>query len=62
MVQMYKAAGNPQAFIQNMLDQSPNKNEILGIINAANGDYKAAFYMMAKQKGVDPEQFLSLLR
>lgn len=62
MVQMYKAAGNPQAFVQNMLDQSPNKNEILGIINAANGDYKAAFYMMAKQKGVDPEQFLSLLR
>lgn len=62
MVQMYKAAGNPQAFVQNMLNQSPNKNEILGIINAANGDYKAAFYMMAKQKGVDPEQFLSLLR
>lgn len=62
MAQMLRSANDPKALVQNMLSQSPYQNEILGYINAANGDYRAAFYAMAKQRGVDPEQFLNALR
>lgn len=58
---MYKSASNPQAFVQSMMANNPKTSEIMGIINANGGDPKAAFYAVAKQKGIDPDQFLNSL-
>lgn len=61
MMQMYKTASNPQAFVQSMMVNNPKAMEVMNAINACGGDPKAAFYNVAKQKGIDPEQFLNSL-
>lgn len=61
MMQMYKTASNPQAFVQSMMVNNPKAMEVMNAINSCGGDPKAAFYSVAKQKGIDPEQFLNSL-
>ena len=58
---MYKSASNPQAFVQSMIANNPRSVEIMNMINASGGDPKAAFYAVAKQRGIDPDQFLKSL-
>lgn len=62
MAQMFKAASNPQAFVQNMLQSNPNSAAVIQLINSSGGNPKAAFYELARQKGIDPESFLKLLQ
>lgn len=59
---MFKSASNPQAFVQNMLQSNPNSAAVVQLINASGGDPKAAFYELARQKGIDPESFLKSLQ
>lgn len=59
---MFKAATNPQAFVQNMLQNDPNSAGIMQLINTNGGNPKAAFYSLAQQKGIDPEEFLRSLQ
>lgn len=59
---MYKAASNPQAFIQNMLRNNPNAAQVMQLINSNGGDPKAAFYSLARQRGINPEDFLRALQ
>ena len=61
MMQMYKASANPQAFIQQMMANNPQAANITNLINSHGGDAKAAFYDLAKQKGIDPDEFLRSL-
>lgn len=62
MYQMFEASTNPQAFIQSMMANNPKAVEITQLINAHGGDAKSAFYTLAKQKGIDPDEFLKSLR
>ena len=62
MMQMYKAASNPQAFIQNMLRNNPNAAQVMQLINSNGGNPKAAFYSLARQRGINPEDFLRALQ
>lgn len=59
---MYKAASNPQAFIQNMLRNNPNAAQVMQLINSNGGNPKAAFYSLARQRGINPEDFLRALQ
>lgn len=61
MMQMFRASKNPQAFVQMMLANSPNSAGIMQLVNQNGGDPKAAFYALAKQRGIDPEVFLKSL-
>lgn len=36
--------------------------QVMDIVGQSGGDPKAAFYKMAEEKGVDPEQILPMLR
>ena len=47
--------------VQSMLQNSPQGGEIMKYLNAHGGDARAAFYDMAKQKGVDPNTVLNML-
>lgn len=58
MMQAYKAAQNPQAFIQQSLQSNPAYQKAVNRIKQFQ-DPKSAFYARAKELGVDPEQFLS---
>jgi len=51
------AKGNPMALMQ-----GPQYQQAMNLIQQAGGDARAAFYQLAQQKGVDPNQILSMLK
>ena len=61
-MQMFRTSTNPQGFVQQLMANNPQANMITNLIQSNGGDPKAAFYALAQQKGVDPEQFLKSLQ
>ena len=59
---MVKNAGNPQVMLNQMMASNPKMKEVMDFVNQNGGDPKRAFYALAKQKGVDPEEILKELR
>ena len=59
MAQLVKSSTNPQMMIYNMLNQNPQTSQL---INSFGGDPKTAFYNLAKQKGIDPNQFIDMIK
>lgn len=54
---------NPNAIMQILMNNNPHVSGIMNIVNTKyGGDPKAAFYDIAKQKGVDPNQIIGMLR
>lgn len=62
MMNMVRSAGNPQAMLQSMVQNNPQMRQVMDIVNQSGGDPKTAFYKMAEEKGVDPDQVLSMLK
>lgn len=62
LINQLKAAKNPQAFVQGLLSKNP---QLQVFINQC-GSPKAAFYQLAQQRGIDPDnmiqQFQSLMK
>ena len=58
MIRQIKAIGNPQMMIQQM----PQYQQVMDYVNQNGGDAKSAFYKMAKEMGVDPDEFLKAMR
>ena len=58
MIRQIKAIGNPQMMIQQM----PQYKQAMDYINQNGGDAQAAFYKMAKEMGVDPDEISKMLR
>ena len=50
--------GNPQMMIQQM----PQYKQAMDYINENGGDAKLAFYKMAEEMGVDPDEILNQMR
>ena len=61
-MQMFKSSSNPQAFIQQMMANNPKATDALRLIQTYGGDARAAFYDLARQKGIDPEAFLKSIQ
>ena len=55
---MLATARNPLA----MLERMPQYKQVMQLVNDNGGDAKKAFYSLADQMGVDPEQILSMLK
>ena len=55
-------AQNPQMMINQLMAQNPNMKQVMDIINQAGGDPKKAFYDLAEQKGVNPQDILDMLK
>ena len=51
------AKGNPMALMN-----GPQYQQAMNLIQQAGGDAKTAFYNLARQKGIDPDQLLSMLK
>lgn len=60
-MEMLKGAKDPNAMLLNMANQSPQMKKVLDFAKTCKNP-KEAFYKMAKEKGVNPEEILSLLR
>lgn len=59
MLNMIKSGGNPQAMVESMVANNP---QIQQAIQQAGGDPKKAFYNMAQQMGVDPQEVLKMMK
>lgn len=62
LMQNVKAAGNPQMLLNQMMGQNPQIKQVMDYVNANGGDPKAAFYKLAEEKGVNPDDILAQLR
>ena len=62
MMQAVRSAGDPNAMLQQMMQSNPKMQKVQQIVQQYNGDPRAAFYALAQQNGVDPEQILGMLR
>ena len=56
---LIKNAGNPQVLVEQMLNQNPQVKDILA---QNNNDPRQAFYSMANQMGINPDEILSMLK
>lgn len=52
---------NPQAMMNQMLMNNPNVQQALNFIKQTGNNPKTAFINLAKQKGVNPEDFMKEL-
>lgn len=57
-----KSSGNPNAILGELLAKNPQMNDVLKCINEHGGDPRTAFYSLAKEKGVDPNSILQMLK
>ena len=62
MMNTVRSAGNPQVMLMNMAQNNPGIKQAMDVINQSGGDPQKAFYALAEQKGVNPEDILSQLR
>lgn len=62
MFDAVKNAGNPQAVLQQLMKSNPQVQQAANYISQHGGDGKAAFYALAKEKGMDPNQILNMFR
>ena len=58
MAGMVQAAQNPEAAMQQMAQSNPQMQQVMQYVQQNGGDAKAAFYALAKQKGIDPDVIL----
>ena len=62
MMQMMRSAGNPQAMINQMMMTNPQMKQAMDFVKASGGDPKAAFYRLAEQRGINPQDILNQLK
>ena len=62
MMNILKNSDNPYALLQAFINQNPKMQQVMNYINQNGGDPRSAFYKMAKEKGVDPNEILKQLQ
>ena len=62
MMNLLKSVNNPQLMLQQMIQNNPQMRLVMNYINQNGGDPKKAFYNMAQEKGVNPDEVLKMLQ
>lgn len=62
MMQMIKSSGNPQMMFQQMLSQNEQIQQVMQYINNNGGNAEKAFYKLAAEKGINPNEILQMLK
>ena len=62
MIGMINASKDPQAMINYLTANNPDLKRVMEMINASGGDPMKAFEEAARQKGMDPQEILNMLR
>ena len=61
MMNILKNSNNPYALLQQFIQQNPRAQQVMNYINQNGGDPKQAFYKMAQEKGLNPDEILKQL-
>lgn len=59
---MVNGAQNPQLALNQLMTNNPQFKQVMDIIQQHNGDPQKAFYAVAEQKGIDPNEILNMLK
>ena len=62
MMQMLSGNNNPQAMLQMLAAQNPQLRQVLDYVQQSGGDPKEAFYKLAQERGIDPNQIINMLK
>lgn len=55
-------ANNPQKMLEQMMQNNPQYKQVMDYVKANGNDPKAAFYKMAEEKGINPNEILNALK
>ena len=61
MMQTVRAAQNPAQALQQMAGNNPQIQQALQLVQQSGGNPQAAFEKLAREKGIDPQQIMSML-
>ena len=62
LINTLKSARNPKMMLQNMMQSNPQVKQVMQYVQQAGGDPKTAFYKLAEQKGINPNEILQMLK
>ena len=62
MMSLIGGAQDPMGMLSRMMGQNPQLKQAMDAINSAGGDPRRAFYELAQQKGVDPQEILDMMK
>ena len=62
LISLFKNSKNPQEFLSNYIQNNPQVQGIYNILRNSNRSPKELFYLLAKEKGIDPESILKVLK
>lgn len=62
MMSMVQSAQNPQAMLNQMMQNNPQMQQAMKLINQHGGDAQKAFYSLAQERGIDPQEILKMLK
>lgn len=61
-ISAFKNNTNPQQFLLNYIKTNPQAQNIYKMLQNSNKSPKQLFYELASQKGINPDDILSMLR
>ena len=62
MMQVVKSAGNPQAMLNQLMMTNPNMRQVMEIVQRYGGDPMTAFRETARERGIDPQEILDMMK
>ena len=62
LLNQFLSSSNPEQFIHNMILNNPKMNNVMQLFNNSNMSPKQFFYQFARQKGIDPDQFINSIK
>ena len=62
MMSMVSGAQDPNIMIRQLMNNNPQMKQVMDVISKAGGDPRRAFYDLAQQKGVDPQEILDMMK
>ena len=61
ILRQIKSMDNPQAMMNQILMNNPNTQQVLNFVKQMGNSPQSAFVALAKQKGVNPQEFINEL-
>lgn len=62
MMNAVRNMSSPQGMMKNVMMQNPQMREVMQYVERYGGDAQKAFYSLAEQKGVNPQEVLNMLK
>lgn len=62
MIRMVSGSNNPEAMMQYLMTSNPQFKDAMNFVRQNGGSPKDAFYALAKQKGINPDEIIGLFK